>query len=145
MSDDKTLLNDTKSDSDKKPDSALENITWKRCAYEECGKIFYKPKDMTDGTWATKKFHCDDCRRQAENARARAKTQVRIRERIAQNAVYTPEKAQAVADEKWEDLAQLLSPFVADVRTLDSLRAACTRIGAECYRQCAQDMGVEEV
>ncbi|MBI9092812.1 MAG: hypothetical protein JEZ12_26650 [Desulfobacterium sp.] len=130
-------------DPDPVPDPAQEGITWKRCAYKECGEIFYRREGMPEGAWSTKKFHCEACRRKFGYARDREKKREQAEKQSAGLVGYSPEKAQAVADEKWEDLAQVLSVFVDDVKTLDTLKATCTKIGADCYKQCAQDMGVE--
>ena len=124
------------------PDPALEGITWKRCAYDKCGEIFYKPEGIPEGAWKSKRFHREKCRRRFGYAKATERRQALAEKRNAELVEYSPERARAVADERWEELAQLLSPFVGDIKTLDSMRAVCTRIGTECYTQCAQDMGV---
>ena len=58
-----------------------EGITWKKCAYEPCGKKF-KQTTESNPTWGLKKFCCIQCQKDQDNERNRAKKKAKKKDSI---------------------------------------------------------------
>ena len=108
----------------------------KLCANEDCGKVFFRKKE-SQNTWDKKLYCHEKCRKQVENKRkiiSRQSAKTKIKD------ILESDKPGQVANEKWDEVYELLSVFTNDEKGLEMMKVVAVKIGKSCYKQALIDL-----
>lgn len=114
-------------------ETAQPDDEFKTCAYEECGKKFYKGS-LSSGAWALKKYCNFECKKEAERGRERARKRAH-RKVVSEAKNFDIALAEEIAIEVTEERLKLIASFVESAQLLDQLKAFAIQASVDAQKR----------